>query len=387
MNTDYDVIVVGAGSMGMAASYYLTRQGAKTLMIDAFDPPHANGSHHGETRIIRHAYGEGREYVPLAIRAQTLWDELQEEADETIFEKTGVLGFGPEGSAFIDEAIASSKEYSLSLDLLDADEINERWPGIQLPKGYKGCFEPESGVLYSENCIRAYRQLAEKNNATLLTNTPVMNIETYEDGVSVHTENGTFTSKKLVISAGAWNGKILSNLGLDLPLQPTRQTVTWFDSDPSLYDAGAFPSFFVDMPMGVYYGFPGLDDYGLKIGRFDVGQKTEPAYVNREYGIFPNDEGDVREFLETYMPEAAGKLNHGRACIFTRTPDEHFIVDLHPQHSHIAIAAGFSGHGFKFASVIGEILSQLALDGHTEHDISIFSLSRPELQQPKIPIK
>ncbi|SDI60583.1 N-methyl-L-tryptophan oxidase [Natribacillus halophilus] len=387
MSSDYDVVVVGAGSMGMAAGYYLSRQGAKTLLIDAFDPPHSQGSHHGETRIIRHAYGEGREYVPLAIRAQTLWNDLQEEADETIFEKTGVLGFGPEGSAFIDEAIASSREYSLSLDLLDADEINKRWPGIQLPKGYKGCFEPDSGVLYSENCIRAYRQLAEKHNATLLTNTPVLNIETYDNGVSVQTDHETFTAKKIVISAGPWSGKVLANLGLDIPLQPTRQTVTWFDSDPSLYESDAFPAFFVDVPSGVYYGFPSFDGCGVKLGRFDTGQKTEPAYVNREYGIFPEDEGDVREFLETYMPEAAGKSNRGRACIFTRTPDEHFVVDLHPQHSHIVIAAGFSGHGFKFASVIGEVLSQLALDGHTEHDISKFSITRSELHHPKVPQK
>ncbi|MBB6448251.1 monomeric sarcosine oxidase [Geomicrobium halophilum] len=380
MNADYDVIVVGAGSMGMAAGYYLTRQGAKTLLIDAFDPPHTNGSHHGDTRIIRHAYGEGREYVPLALRAQTLWNELQQEVDETIFKKTGVLGFGPEGSAFIDEAIASSKQYSLPLELLDAGEVNKRWPGIKLPEGYKGCFEPESGVLYSENCIRAYRQLATKNNATILTNTPAKDIEIYEDSVSITTEQDTYTAKKLIISAGAWNEKVLSNLGLDIPLQPTRQTTTWFDSDPSLYESDVFPAFFVDMPSGVYYGFPSFDGCGLKIGRHDIGQKTEPAYVNREYGIYPEDENYGREFLERYMPEAAGKLKRGIACIYTRTPDEHFIVDLYPQHSHVTIAAGFSGHGFKFASVIGEILSQLALDGNTEHDISIFSITRQDLQ-------
>ncbi|QQK81056.1 N-methyl-L-tryptophan oxidase [Salicibibacter cibi] len=381
MNTDYDVIVVGAGSMGMAAGYYLSRQGAKTLLIDAFDPPHANGSHHGETRIIRHAYGEGREYVPLAIRAQTLWNELQEESGESLFEKTGVLGFGPEGSPFIDEAIASSKEYSLSLDLLDADEISTRWPGIQLPKGYKGCFEPDSGVLYSEKCIRAYRRLAEKNGVHIVPNTPVKNIEADKDSVSIETDDATYTAKKGIISAGAWNKDVLAHLNLDIPLQPTRQTTTWFESDPSLYEADVFPAFFVDVPSGVYYGFPSFDGSGLKIGRFDIGQKTEPAYVNREYGIYPEDEGHVRKFLDTYMPQAAGNVKQGRACIFTRTPDEHFVVDLHPKHSNIAIAAGFSGHGFKFASIIGEILSQLALDGHTEHDISIFSMTRPALQQ------
>ncbi|WP_445491202.1 N-methyl-L-tryptophan oxidase [Niallia sp. 03133] len=381
VKTSYDVIVLGAGSMGMAAGYYLAKQGVDVLLIDAFDPPHTYGSHHGDTRIIRHAYGEGREYVPLAIRAQALWDELGKISKKKIFEQTGVLGFGPKGSAFIDEAISSAEEYSLQLELMNGYEIGKRWPGITLPTDYMGCYEPASGVLFSENCISAYRELALELGADLLTNTPVEDIEAFPNAVKVYTKEAAYHAKKLIISGGAWNKKLLSTLQLDLPLQPKRQTVGWFKSDEALYQSSKFPAFFVDMPTGVYYGFPSLEGSGLKIGRHDFGQDIDPDTMDREFGNFPEDEGYIRSFLKTYMPQAEGELRQGRVCIYTKTPDEHFIIDLHPQYAHISIAAGFSGHGFKFASVVGEILSQLAIEGKTEHDISLFSIKRKTLQQ------
>lgn len=383
MRSHFDVIIVGAGSMGMSAGYYLAKQGTQTLLMDAFDPPHTYGSHHGDTRIIRHAYGEGREYVPLAMRAQTLWDELQQETDDTIFKRTGVLGFGPKGSAFIDEAIVSAELHSLPLDILQADDINRRWPGIQVPENFTGCYEPDSGVLFSENCVRTFRRLALKHGATLLTDTPVLNVDIQKDFVRIYTEDGSYTADKLIVSAGAWNGKMLAKLQLPLPLQPKRQTVGWFKADESLYKATLFPAFFVDTRAEMYYGFPSFDGCGLKLGRHDYGQKVDPDYINREFGLYAEDEGHIRRFLETYMPRAAGKLMQGRVCMYTKTPDDHFIVDLHPAHSHVVIAAGFSGHGFKFSSVIGEVLSQLALNGKTEHDIAIFSIKRLALQMSK----
>lgn len=247
----------------MAAGYFLAKQGITTLLVDAFDPPHVNGSHHGDTRIIRHAYGEGREYVPLALRAQTLWYELEKEMEQRIFRQTGVLGFGPKGSAFIDEAIASAREYSLPLELLQANEIMDRWPGIRLPEAYMGCFEPASGILFSEDCIRGYRMLALKHGADLLTNTKVNEIDIFPGSAEIHTADGSYSADKLIISGGAWNKKILAKLHLDLPLRPKRQTVAWFESDESLYQSSTFPAFFVDMPSGTYYGFPSFDGSGL----------------------------------------------------------------------------------------------------------------------------
>ncbi|WP_010531872.1 N-methyl-L-tryptophan oxidase [Lentibacillus jeotgali] len=381
MNSHYDVIIVGAGSMGMAAGYYLAKEGTKPLLIDAFDPPHSNGSHSGDTRLIRHACGEGYEYVPLAIRAQELWDELQQETTESIFRNTGVVTFGPRNSDFVNQAIAGGKEYSLPIDTLDnGEEINKRWPGINAPDEHFGCYEPEAGVLFSGNCIRTFRKLALQYGAELLTNTPVDDLAVAENDVTVQTKEGTFTADKLIVSAGAWNKKLLSELNLNLALQPSRQTIGWFDAEESLYQSDEFPGFFVDLPTGVYYGFPSIDGTGLKIGRYDAGEEIDPEYMNREFGIFPKDEGDIRKFLETFMPQAAGKLNVGKTCMFTNTPDENFIIDVHPEHANVAIAAGFSGHGYKYSSAVGEILSQLATSSTTNHDISLFSATRPSIQ-------
>lgn len=385
MGKHFEVIVVGAGSMGMAAGYFLAKQGIKTLLIDAHDPPHAQGSHHGDTRIIRHAYGEGREYVPLALRSQELWDELEKMSHHKIFTRVGAMGFGPKGeSPFIDEAIASGKEYNLEIDFLSGKEMNERWPGLTVPEDYIAFYEPNSGFLYSENCIRAYRELAEHHGAEFSVNNPVVDIEAFEDSVKVITKNGTFTADKLILSGGAWSGKIAKSLDLDLPITPTRQPVAWFEANEALFNTNTFPTFMVEVPTGdtkaIYYGFPTFDGCGVKVGRHEYVDKIDPDTMNRDFGSNENDEGHIREFLEKFMPEANGKLEKAAICIYSRTPDGHFIIDKHPEYPHISFAAGFAGHGFKFASVVGEILTQLALTGETEHDISIFSVDRPALK-------
>jgi len=389
MTRHFKVIVVGAGSMGMAAGYYLARQGVKTLLIDAFDPPHDQGSHFGETRIIRHAYGEGREYVPLALRAQELWDELEKKSHLKMFTQSGAMGFGPKGNApFIDEAIASGKEHNLKVDYLSGAEMKERFPGLHVPDDYNAFYEPNSGFLYSENNIQAYRELAEFHGAELSVNNPVVDIEAFDDSVKVITEKETFTADKLIISGGAWNKKIAAKLDLDLPLVPSRQPVAWFEANEKLFNSNTFPTFMVEVPTGdtraIYYGFPTFGGCGVKVGRHEYVDAIDPDTMNREFGSDENDEGHIREFLDKFMPEASGKLKKGVICIYTRTPDGHFIIDKHPKHSHISIAAGFAGHGYKFASVVGEILSQLAVSGETEHDISLFKIDRPSLKEASV---
>ncbi|SOC41484.1 N-methyl-L-tryptophan oxidase [Ureibacillus acetophenoni] len=377
------MIVVGAGSMGMAAGYFLSKQGIKTLLVDAFDPPHTKGSHHGETRIIRHAYGEGREYVPFALRGQELWYELEKKTHHKIFTQTGVLVYGPKGeSDFVAETMEAAKVHSLTVDLLEGEGLNERWPGITVPDNFNAIYEPNSGVLFSENCIRAYRELAEANGAQVLTNTAVEDFEVTEDLVTIHTAKGSYTAEKLIVSMGAWNSKLLSKLGVTIPLQPYRQAVGFFEADESLYSSNVdFPAFMVDTTNGIYYGFPSFGGCGLKVGYHTFGQAGDPDTINREFGAFSEDEANLRKFLAEYMPGANGKLIKGSVCIYTKTPDEHFVIDLHPEYSNVAIAAGFSGHGFKFSSVVGETLSQLVTTGKTEHDISIFSINRPALRE------
>lgn len=375
---EYDVIIVGAGSMGMAAGYELAKQGRRTLLLDAFNPPHDRGSHHGDTRIIRHAYGEGESYVPLALRAQELWLELEKRTGRTLFHPTGVLNVGNRDSTFIQQVLSSSKTYGLPVEVLDTDEVHQRWPGISLPDDYLGCFESASGVLNSEECLRAYRELIESlADATIVTNAPVKDITLRPDGVTVYTNDHAFNAQSLIVTGGAWSAELLSFMNITLPLVTLRKTFAWFDTDERLFDSSRFPAFTFETATGHYYGFPGIDGSGLKVGRHDGGQRMDPNDALPRFGAFREDEEDVRSFLRQSMPPASdSRLKMGKTCTYTLTPDEHFIIDIHPEYPHVAFAAGFSGHGFKFSSVVGEILSQLITTHSSKYDISLFSMNR-----------
>ncbi|GAB6930839.1 N-methyl-L-tryptophan oxidase [Paenibacillus sp. JCM 10914] len=371
----YDVIVVGAGSMGMAAGYFLAKSGKKTLLLDSFNPPHNKGSHHGDTRIIRHAYGEGEEYVPLALKAQELWNELEQMTGKPLFLPTGVLNVGDENKSFIQNIISSSQTYSLPIEILSSNEVNERWPGITLPSKYTGCFEPTSGVLKCEECLEAYRDLAERHGATILTNSKVKELLVHDQSVTVKTQDQTFSAHGLVVSAGAWSGSLLSMLDLELPLNPVRKTVAWFDVNEDLYNHRDFPAFSFETTQGQYYGFPSIHGSGLKLGRHDGGETINPDEAILEFGELEKDATDLNQFLHRFMPSTR-QLKYGKTCMYTLTPDEDFIIDLHPAYPNVAIASGFSGHGFKFSSVVGQILSELITSGKTEHNISSFSINR-----------
>ncbi|MCR8630168.1 N-methyl-L-tryptophan oxidase [Paenibacillus radicis (ex Xue et al. 2023)] len=373
----YDVIVIGAGSMGMAAGYFLSNSGKKTLLVDSFNPPHNKGSHHGDTRIIRHAYGEGEKYVPLALKAQELWNDLEKVMGKQLFLQTGVLNVGYEKSDFIQNIISSSKTYSLPLEILSSIDVNKRWPGIILPDEYIGCFEPTSGVLKCEECIEAYRELAERKGATIITNSKVKEIMVHDKRVTIKTDEHTFSANALVLSAGAWSGSLLSMLDLNLPLNPVRKTFAWFDVNEDLYNHNGFPAFSFETFQGHYYGFPNIDGSGLKVGRHDGGETINPDEAILGFGELETDAADLRQFLQRYMPYTQ-QLKYGKTCMYTLTPDEDFIIDLHPTYSNIAIASGFSGHGFKFSSVVGQILSELIISGKTEQNISAFSINRFE---------
>ncbi|WP_409342908.1 N-methyl-L-tryptophan oxidase [Paenibacillus sp. MBLB4367] len=378
MKRHYGTIVIGAGAMGMAAGYYLTQRGADPLLIDAFDPPHSEGSHHGESRIIRHAYSMDDAYVPLALRAQRLWNELERDTGR-LFTKTGVLRVGSAGSAYLSEQAAAAARYNVPIEALSADEMARRWPGIRVPEGMAGHFEPEAGVLSPESCLCAYRMMAEVHGADLLMNTKVQNIRIGSRDATVVTAAGEFTAERLIVSAGAWTNRLLA--GLRLPLLVLRKTVGWFQADEALFRSAAFPAFIINDASGDYYGFPSLNGSGLKVGRHDGGQRIAPDAPQLPFGFYEEDVKDLRRLLEAYFPQAsASKLLKGSVCKYTMTPDEHFIVDSHPEHPHVWIAAGFSGHGFKFASAIGEMLSQLACDGKSELDRSIFAMMRPALR-------
>ncbi|MFP7493008.1 N-methyl-L-tryptophan oxidase [Terribacillus saccharophilus] len=372
---EFEVAIIGAGTMGMAAGAYLAQQNVKTVLIDRFDPPHHSGSHHGTTRMIRHAYGEGRQYVTLVKRAQQLWEELEKQSDHRIFEKTGVLGLGPSTSTFLEETRKSAEKYDLPLEVLSAQQIKDKWPGISIPDDYIGCFETDSGLIYSENAIQAYRGIALEHGAQLITDTAVQQIDiTDKKHIKIVMPNQVISAQKAIVTAGAWAAKLLPDL--KLPIQPYRKVVGWFEAPETLYHAANFPSFYIEDNEKMFYGFPDLNGEGLKLGRTDGGQKIDPDQHTQNFGAYEEDEQELRDLLQTYMPKADGLLKQSSTCLLTHSPDHDFIIDHHPENENVVIACGFSGHGFKFGSVMGEVLSQLAVDGESEYDLSLFALKR-----------
>ncbi|WP_404332077.1 N-methyl-L-tryptophan oxidase [Mesobacillus maritimus] len=371
----YDVIIIGAGSMGMAAGYYLSKSGKKVLLLDSHHPPHTEGSHHGETRIIRHAYGEGEHYAALSLRAQELWDELQKLTDKKMFLQTGVLTVGASESDFIHNILKSAENHSLPVEKLSSSEINHRWEGFSVPKELMGCYEKNSGVLFTDASIEVYRDLAIENGANLKVSTKVQFVTPEDDIVYVETEKGSYSADSLIVTAGKGTPKILPSLEMELPLQLVRKTYSWFESEEGLYHSNYFPAFAFELENELFYGFPSIDGAGVKIGRHDGGQPLTLDDSLKDFGDYPEDKGDVARFAATYF---SADLEHkvGKTCTYTNTPDGDFIIDHHPQHQNVILACGFSGHGFKFSSVVGEILCQLITEGKTEYDLNRFSMDR-----------
>jgi sarcosine oxidase/N-methyl-L-tryptophan oxidase len=376
-NRSFDALIIGAGSMGMAAGYYLSRLGNKVLLLDADDPPHDQGAHHGGTRLIRHAYGEGAAYVPLALRAQELWEDLEQETGTTLFARTGVVNIGAPDDPFLREVQLSAARHGLPLETLGGLEASKRWPAWQLTANHVVNFEPGAGVLFCERGISAYRQLATALGATLHTNTRVARIECHgRDIVNVWTDSGEmFSARDLIVCAGKSTQHLLAPLGLDVPVTRVRKSFAWFEPAADLFAPERFPGFSVMSEVGGFYGFPDLDGSGLKLGRHDSGEPVAADAPLAPFGAEPTDLGDLHAFLQRYLP-GAGKLRVGRVCEYDMTPDTHFIIDRVPACPNVHIATGFSGHGFKFASAIGEALAERVTQGTSRIDLSMFAHRR-----------
>ncbi|CAB3745677.1 N-methyl-L-tryptophan oxidase [Paraburkholderia humisilvae] len=375
----FDTLIVGAGSMGIAAGYYLSKAGNKVLLLDAGVPPHEAGAHHGSTRLIRHAYGEGAGYVPLALRAQQLWLELEQHTGANLFARTGITNIGKAGDTFLQEVQRSAVEHGLPLETLDGPEASKRWPAWRLADNHVVSFEPDAGVLYCERAIRGYRDLAASRGATLRTNTRVASIELHgQSSVSVVTDNGErFTGRDLIVCAGKWTRPLLASVGFDIPVTRVRKSFAWFESAPNAFTPDVFPGFIAGSDVGQFYGFPDLEGSGFKIGRHDAG---EPVAVDADlapFGDEATDLSDLQAFLRLHLP-GVGAMRRGRVCEYDMTPDTHFIIDRLPASPNVQIAAGFSGHGFKFASAIGEALAERITQGASRVDLSMFTCQRFE---------
>ena len=370
----YDAIVVGIGGMGSAACYHLARRGLRTLGLERFDIPHAMGSSHGITRIIRLAYYEHPAYVPLLLRAFELWDDLARESGRHLLEVTGTIdASGPEEIVFTG-SLASCVRFDLPHEVLTSAELTARYPGYRLPADHLALFQPRGGFLLAERCIAAHVQGALAAGADIRARERVLGWEPLASGVRVKTDRGVYEAERLILSAGAWMASLVPTLtGLAVP---ERQVLAWFAPlEPALFTPERFPVFNIIVPEGRYYGFPEHDVPGFKIGRYHhLEEQVDPDAFPREANVV--DEAPLREGTARYFPAANGPTMALRTCLFTNTPDEHFILDLLPGYPRVIVASPCSGHGFKFASVIGEILADLAQSGATRHDVTWLRLGR-----------
>ncbi|HXF56882.1 MAG TPA: N-methyl-L-tryptophan oxidase [Actinomycetota bacterium] len=370
----FDAVVVGLGGMGSAACFHLARRGWRVLGLEQFDLVHPFGSSHGLTRIIRLAYSEHPAYVPLLHRAYELWHELENLHGERLLWTTGSLEGGtPEGQTF-QGALEAARRHGLPHEVLSGEEVGRRWPAFRLPPEARMVYQPDGGFLASEECIVAHVRQALAAGAELHWRERVQEWGGLEDGVWVRTDRGRYEARRLVVSAGAWVGKLLPDLsGLAVP---ERQVLGWFlPRRPERFRLGALPVWVVQDEEARWYGFPEWKVPGLKLGRFHhLEERVDPDALDRE--PTPHDEEVLRAFVERVFPDAAGPTVMLRVCLFTNSPDEHFLIDLHPEHPQVVVASPCSGHGYKFASVVGEVVADLAQRGETKHDIALFRLSR-----------
>jgi sarcosine oxidase len=362
--------------MGSAAAFHLSSRGCSVIGFEQFNVVHEMGSHSGATRIIRHAYFESPDYVPLVIRADQLWCELEASSGIPLLIRTGGIDAGPSNSTLFQGALLASRTHHLPHEVLSAAEMMNRWPQFQFPEDWQACYDPKMGFLLVDDCIRVHVDAARRHHALIQQNETVQSFEPTGSTIRIKTDRNDYEVSRLVVCAGAWANKILKDLGL--PLVVKRKTLSWLrPSKPDDYSPERFPIFLAQTSAGVLYGFPIYGKSGVKIANHHSGGAAEsPDDVDRTF--HESDADDIKSFAKEHLPGILPEVLDGKVCLYTLTPDEDFVIDLHPSHKNVVIAAGFSGHGFKFAPTVGEILADLCLTGTTNHPIQRFRIERFE---------
>jgi len=369
-----DALVVGAGGVGSAALYHLARRGLSVRGVDRFAPPHDWGSSHGDTRVIRLAYFEHPDYVPLLRRAYALWEELAQATRQELYVECGALQVGPPQGALLPGLDKAAAEHDLVLERFDATSFAARWPGFVLPEGAEARFEQRAGFLRVEDCIAAHLQLAQAAGAELVTDTVVSGWQRRgPDHVEVETSAGILAARRLIVTPGAWAPGLLA--GLKVPLRVTRQALFWFEAEELQARAGGAPVYFYELGDGrFYYGFPAEGGAAKAARHYGGSEVADPLALDRE--LRPAEEADLRAFLSGHLRGVGGARLRHAVCMYTNTPDENFLVGRHPDAGEVVFAAGLSGHGFKFASALGEALAALATDEETPASVAFLSPTR-----------
>lgn len=373
----WDVIVIGAGGMGSAVAYHVAARGRKVLALEQFNVPNELGSSGGVNRIIRLAYAEDPRYVPLLRRAYRLWRELGRTVHERLLFITGGIDAGHEDSWIIQGSLAACRTHRLKHERLSATQLRKRFPGFQLPKSMVAVYQPDGGFVLSERSIVAHVSAALNLGAEVHAQERVVSWDVSKGRVRVRTDRDSYNARRLVIAAGPWATKAAREL--QDHVIPERQVLLWVQpKKPELFRIGVFPVFYMQDGPNKYYGFPIYGIPGFKIGRYHhLNEAVDPDDMDR--CSHPRDERLLRDGIRRYFPAADGPVIAMKTCLFSNTKDEHFILDLHPDHPEVSVAAGFSGHGFKFCSVVGEIMADLALDGGCKRfDLGLFRWQRLE---------
>ncbi len=374
--TAYDVIVVGLGGMGSAAAYHIATRGHRVLGLERHQPAHAKGSSHGGSRIIRQSYFEDPGYVPLLLRAYELWDKLAVDAQREVYRLTGGLFIGPPDCQTVAGSLRASREWGLPHEVLDAAEITARFPNFTPHPDDLALYEAKAGFARPELTVRAHLDLAEKAGAALRFDEPVLEWSQTPAGVRVTTTRGSYTAGQLVICPGAWAPQLLGQFGI--PITVERQVMYWLD--PIGCSAAAFegqPIFIDENASGAQiYGFPAIDGPGggVKVAFFRKGVACTPETIDRAVHAREIEEMTAR--VTELLPALAGDCLHAATCMYSNTPDQHFVIARHPDCTDVTVACGFSGHGFKFVPVVGEILADLCIEGTTAHPIALFDPQR-----------
>ena len=372
----YDVIVAGLGAMGSASACHLAARGRRVLGLDRHVPPHPLGSTHGDSRIIREMYFEHPLYVPLVQRAYELWRALERDTGTPLMTLNGGLMIGPPGGMLVEGTLRSATEHGLPYELLQPREVAARFPAYDLEDGLVAVHDPRAGFLRPEACVRAYLSLAARAGAELRFGEPVLAWEPDGGGVRVRTPHGSYAADQLLLTAGAWTPELLH--GVDLPLAVERQVVFWFDppSGDGRYEPERCPIYAWEHTPGyIGYGFPRLER-GVKAALMHQGEiSTDPEQVRRT--VDDEEVDPLRAALRQMLPGvAAAPVTGSSVCLFTNTPDTDFAIGFHPEHPQVLISSPCSGHGFKFASAVGELHAGLLTEGSTGFDITPFRLDR-----------